>query len=427
MKVWASASAIGLSMAYFATACSSEPPSDNTLVTAGTPSAAGTPGGGTPNGGAQSQAGTPGGGTPGMAGTPGGGGTPGAGGNAGGSAGGATAGSGGSGTPGACPEGVLGHCKAGEVYPPYDGYTLALVEDFEVPIDLNADPIWTWSDGSPADGQTGFREEQIKFSAGKMHITAEAPDGCAPKTTNAACIPPRMSYAEAANPNAQASIGAMGVWSGEIRTKYNNFRYGRYEAKYTAPIANPGFEATDNMSGNYLSTMFIFRTPKNVRWNEIDIELEPWHHDEIAGNVVNATFPGTGPVGYPAGNASPHSIKGPAGYAITQEHVYAFTWTPTKVEWFVDGVSIRSFEGSANVPIPDKSAKIMMNLWIFSGTTFGDGVNNKFPFTASYDWFRFYKLNSETTYPCANPPSCLPAEDKTKSSQNNPKEVNYGM
>jgi hypothetical protein len=83
--------------------------------------------------------------------------------------------------------------------------------------------------------------------------------------------------------------------------------------------------------------------------------------------------------------------------------------------------------GSGADPIPTLSAKIMMNLWVFSGAAFGEGMNNKFPFHATYDYFRFYKLDSEMTYPCANPPTCLPADDKTVSAQNNPSEMNYGM
>jgi hypothetical protein len=439
MKVWASASAIGLSMAYFATACSSTPPDDNTYnptagtSTGGTPGASGTAptsGSGNPTGGTPGTGGTPAGtsGTPATGGTPGGGGDAPTAGTTG------MAGSGGTGPAGAetevaCPANVLGHCSMGSTYMPYDGYTLALVEDFPVAIDLDKDPIFTWSDGSPADGQTGFRKEQLTFKDGKMLITAEAPAGCAAKTTNAGCVPGRTSFGEAQAPATKANVGAMGVWSGELRSKYNNYRYGRYEAKYTAPVANPGQEATDNMSGNYLSTMFIFRTPKNVQWNEIDVELEPWKHNMVAGNVVNATYPGNMPVSYPSGNAADFAVAGPTGqYAITQEHVYAFNWTPTLIEWFVDGVSVHKYMGEKpSDPIPTMSAKIMMNLWVFSGTTFGDGVNNKFPFHATYDYFRFYKLNTEAKYPCATPPACLDAADKTASSQNNPMEMNYGM
>ncbi len=441
MKVWASVTATAsvLGMAYLA-ACSSSPTDGNTYVppagTAGTGGAAtaGAPATGTAGMVVTGTAGT----DPGTAGAPTTGGAPGTAGA--GTAGSGTAGSGtaGAGTAGgtggeteiACPmmNGKLvdGHCSSGVTYPTYTGYTLSLVEDFPAALDLDKDPIMTWSDGSPQDGQTGFRKENILFSNGHMQIKAEST--CPAKTTNSNCYPARMSYGEAFSPDPTKAVGTMGVWSGELRTKYNNYRYGRYEVKYKAPIANPGQEATDNMSGDYLSTMFIFRTPKNLAWNEIDVELEPFTHNHIAGNVVNAM----GATGYPAGNADGWNTAGPANYAITQEHVYAFTWTPQAITWYVDGTVISSpplapFAGTGADPIPTLSAKIMMNLWVFSGTAFGDGVNNKFPFQSEYDYFHFYKLDTETTYPCSPVPTCLPAADKTKSSQNNPTEANYGM
>jgi hypothetical protein len=70
-----------------------------------------------------------------------------------------------------------------------------------------------------------------------------------------------------------------------------------------------------------------------------------------------------------------------------------------------------------------------MSLWVFGGSgAFGDPSKNTYPMVAKYDWFRFYELDSELepTYPCDATPGCLPAEDKTVSSQNNPKEVSYG-
>lgn len=430
MKVWASASAIGLSLAYFAAGCSSEPPSDGTYVppAGGSSSTAGSGTGGSGTSGSGTTGGSTSGGDSSMAGTgttagTGTGGSAGAGGS--GTAGG-SGGTGGSAPAADCPAGVSGHCKAGD-YPKYEGYTLNLVEEFDAPLDLNTDPIWTWSDGSPQDGQTRFREEAITFKDGNMEITADVKAGCAPKTTNAACLEPYPSHGEAFDPNPTKQIVPMGVWSGELRTKYNNYRYGRYEVKLAAPTANPAMPNTTDKaggaSGNFLSTMFIFRTPKNLDWNEIDIELEPWGTTSVFGNVVNAK----GATGYPGGNAAPWDVAGPgAGFKIYDSHVYAFTWTPNKIEWFVDGTSVKTFAGTQAVPIPNLAAKIMMNLWIFSGPTFGDAANNKYPFTAKYDWFRFYKLDTETTYPCTGTPGCLPAADKTKSSQNNPKEANYG-
>jgi beta-glucanase (GH16 family) len=172
-----------------------------------------------------------------------------------------------------------------------------------------------------------------------------------------------------------------------------------------------------------MATMFVFRSPRNVHWNEIDLELTPNLHQEVRGNVVNAA----GELGYPGGNAGPFSTPGPAGYDITQEHVYAFEWTPTRIEWFLDGASIAVFSGNDQVPIPNLSAKIMMNLWVFAGTAFGPPSRNQYPIEASYDYFHFYKWTGDTSYPCAPTPGCLAPDDKTRSAQNNPLEMNYGQ
>jgi beta-glucanase (GH16 family) len=428
-------------------ACSSAPPPVVTGAagtgsgSGGSTGSAGSTGSGGSTGGAAGQAtvGTPGtggdmtAGAGGTTGTAGSGGTTGAAGaGTGGVAAGGSIGTGGvaaggsTGTGGAttCPTGVLGHCNADTAAAPtHAGYTLALAEEFDNPIDLNADPIWTWSDGSPADGQTRFRPSQITFTGGKMVITATAPTGCAASTNNAGCIPGGdTSYAEP-NKNAQTgTIGNMGVWSGEMRTKYNNYRYGYYEAKYHAPQANPAAKDNINMNGDFLSTMFVFRSPKWQQWNEIDIELEPNIVTELAGNVVNAM----GATGYPAGNAAAFAVTQglPTGYHNYDEHIYAFEWTPTLITWYVDGVVSHTYAGAANDPIPPMSAKIMMNLWVFSGTAFGAGVNNKFPFSSEYEYFRFYKSNSETTYPCSPTPMCLPFTD-LDFAQNNAMETNY--
>ena len=316
-----------------------------------------------------------------------------------------------------CPAGVLGHCAGDATYPTYAGYTLALVEDFPVPLDLDADPIFTWSDGRPAEGQSAFRKENFAFADGKLILRTTS--AC---TNNVNCYPAgRQSYAEALSPNTTATLPGNGNWSAELRSKYNNYRYGRYEVKLKAPIANPGFENDTAMSGSYFATMFIFRSPRNVQWNEIDITAEAYQPTKISTNVLNAAMAN----GYPGGAEA--EVNGPANFVIHQEHVYAFTWTPTLIEWFVDGKSIRTYDGSGTTKIPTLSAKIMLNLWVFaSSQPFGNPANNKYAFQSEYDYFRFYKLDTETKYPCANPPACLDPADKTTSAQNNPSEVNYG-
>ena len=340
----------------------------------------------------------------------------------GGTAGGGTAGSGGtSGATGevTCPATVVGHCEAGVAYPTYTGYTLALVEDFPVALDLDNDPIFTWSDGIPQDGQTAFRKASLTFNGGRMLITAS--NDC---TGTAKCIAPHSSYADAISGMPDpVSEGAAAVWSGELRSKYDNYRYGRYEMKAKGPVPNPGQESTDSFAGNALFSLFVFRTPRNLIWNEIDFELEPYQHSKVSGNTINAT----NAVSYPAANASAWSVAGPGAYKVSDEHVYAFSWTPTAINWYVDGTLVKTYSGSGP-PIPTASAKIMMNMWVFgSSAAFGDPANNHYPFSASVDYFHFYSWDTDGTYPCKPAPACLPMADKLAVSQNNSTEVNYGL
>jgi hypothetical protein len=373
---------------------------------------------GTAGSGQQGTAGSPG--TAGDSGTAGGAGgstggssgTAGAGGMAGGgTAGAGTAGSGTAGSPGTggattCPMGVLGHCNAdtGDVLK-YPGFHLALAEEFDQAIDLDKDPVWTWSDGGPPEGQTRFNKSQINFTGGQMIITAIAQN-----------VPPSISYAEPDQNKSTGTASGRSVLSGEFRTKYNNYRYGRYEAKYAAPVENGGTGA----DGNFLSTMFTFRTPKWKEWRELDLELEANIKTKVAWNMVNAN----GQTGYPAGNADASNAAPGGTFNVQMAHTYLIEWLPTKVTWYVDGTMIYSVGNTmANDPIPTLSAKIMMNLWVFgSAGAFGDPTKNKYPFHSTYDYFRFYKWDQETTYPMADPHTQLPMTD-TIYSQNNPGET----
>jgi hypothetical protein len=303
-----------------------------------------------------------------------------------------------------CPTGVKGHCNADTpAVTVYTGFHLALAEEFDQPIDLDNDPIWTWSDGGPPEGQARFQEGQISFTGGQMIITAVG------KT-----VPSSTSYAE---PDLNKNTGTPGVRtvaSGEFRTKYNNYRYGRYEAKYQAPVENAGGAA-----GNYLSTMFTFRTPKWREWRELDNELEANIKTHVAYNLVNAD----GAQGYPGGDSG--DLMGPgANFNITSMHTYMVEWLPTKVTWYVDGQVLRSSKAGDNIPV--KSAKIMMNLWVFaSNAAFGDPSKNVYPFHATYESFHFYKWDQETMYPVDDPKTQLTMDD-TEYSQNNANESANG-
>jgi hypothetical protein len=89
--------------------------------------------------------------------------------------------------------------------------------------------------------------------------------------------------------------------------------------------------------GNYLATMFTFRTPKWSEWNEIDIELEANIKGRVAYNMVNAL----NALGYPGGDAGSMVPPGTTSFTIQQFHVYSFEWGSAKVTWYVDGVKLR--------------------------------------------------------------------------------------
>jgi endo-1,3-1,4-beta-glycanase ExoK len=372
--------------------------------------------GGSPatGGSGNASGGAPGGGGSGGAPSSGGGsGSSNTGGSGGGAGGGSDAAPGAGGAPPAAdsggapadplPAGVQGHPNAATSYPKYPGFTLALVEEFDGALDLDQDPVWTWSDGGLTEGKVRFVKEAITFKDGKMLITARTPG-----------VKGSNSFAEPVTDGDSGFVANKEVASGEMRTKFNNYRYGMYEARFRPPQSN----------GNFVSTLFAFRTPKFEDWREIDIELtadrplKPFTN-LIYANNVGAWNPSIAQSGenFPEG---PGTKPVPAGFNHqTDFHTYAFEWLPEKVTWFVDGTPIR-VKAQGGLPVPEKSAKIVMNLWIFAiaGGFGGDPTRNAYPLTAEYDWFRFYKWDNDKNYPCMGPPNCLPAEDRNKSKNN---------
>jgi hypothetical protein len=400
----------------FALAACSSPPTEDNRGPVNSTTGSGTSGGtGSGTGGSDNTGGTGTGGATGTGGdaTGAGGDTTGGTGGAGGMTGG-TGGAGGGGggaqatTCGTCPANVQGHCDTGANYPTYPGYTLAMAEDFCTPLDLDKDPIWTWSDGAPADGDTWFQKTQIGFADGKMNLTAVKMPLPAGYT----------SFSESGFNSMTGKPTGRNFVSGELRTKYNNYRYGRYEARFKAPAATGGF----------LSTMFAFRTPKWQTWNEVDLELEPMDGTtnitkQVAGNVVYFKNTGQGVPGYPGGAAFDAMPTGVMNYVINETHTYAFEWTAQKITWYLDGNKIHEYASGGKPQIPDLSSKIMMNLWVFAGTHFGDPSGNTYPLKSEYEWFHFYKADGET-YPCSPTPTCLQAAD-TAFAKNNMNETTY--
>eukprot|EP00930_Biecheleria_cincta_P051628 TRINITY_DN3683_c0_g1_i1.p1 TRINITY_DN3683_c0_g1~~TRINITY_DN3683_c0_g1_i1.p1 ORF type:complete len:253 (-),score=27.01 TRINITY_DN3683_c0_g1_i1:621-1379(-) len=132
-------------------------------------------------------------------------------------------------------------------YPRYPGFTLWLVEDFDRPIDLDNDPIWTWSDGGLKEGQVRFTKEQIHFSGGKMQIRVQKNTGWQEP----------CSHAQA------EEVPRKPLVSGELRTRYNMFRYGRYEVRMRAPQVQ---FLKPQVDGNFVASMFVFRAASFHHW-----------------------------------------------------------------------------------------------------------------------------------------------------------------
>jgi beta-glucanase (GH16 family) len=249
-------------------------------------------------------------------------------------------------------------------------------------------------------------ENNISFENGRMVLTIKDEPQ-----------PGAYSFSAADN------VAAKPLSSGELRTIYNNFRYGRYEVRMKAPVAS-----------NFIHTMFTYRAPAYLLWREIDIEIQAAPTNTFISNIIVAP-PGTrvwsgniedATTKYPYPAATGGNMALPALNTTTDFHTYAFEWLPDSVKWYVDGTLIRTKVngvGKNALQVPKESTKIIMNLWVFTSKNLGGGdpALNTYPIKAEYDWFRFYKWNNDTTYPCLNTPSCLPADD-LKLAKNNPKD-----
>jgi beta-glucanase (GH16 family) len=296
-----------------------------------------------------------------------------------------------------CP-GLVGHPNADCQYPTYPGFTLRLVEEFDEPIDLSTDPHWTYSDGHSDGGYVRFAKSAITFEGGHAVITATKP----PTT-----VPTSASYADGTDQPGQWPIQAPAgtVLSGELRTRFNNWRYGRFEAR---------FKAAKNIS--VISAFFAFRSPKWQDWREIDIEVTPANPDKNCGmNLVyanNCYNYGCTESAYT--NAALPSLAD-GGTIYDDFHTYSLVNEETGTSWYVDGEPIRTKPTSL-----EKSMKIMLNLWVFNACPWGGcaASPNTYPMSMLIDWVRLYQKDTDTTYPCSPLPDCQPAEDRDWQKNN---------
>jgi len=164
---------------------------------------------------------------------------------------------------------VFGHPNQTKVYPTYTDFTLKLVEEFTDPLNLDLDEVWTWSDGGLSEGRVRFVKEAIQFKDGKMIIMANET---------------KYSASNCSQANEGEWTPTKQLASGELRTRRNMFRYGRYEVSMKAPAPQAG---NTSVNGNYIATMFVYKDAKVKHWREIDIEVVGNMPGSVVTNILN--------------------------------------------------------------------------------------------------------------------------------------------
>jgi beta-glucanase (GH16 family) len=290
-------------------------------------------------------------------------------------------------------QGILGHpTQPCDKIPTYPGVKLRLVEDFDAPLDLDTDEIWTYSDGFSDQSQARFIKSAITFASGSAQITMNKPAGGAPAGP---------TYAECTAAAFPAPFNtAAPHTSGELRSKYNNFKYGYYEFRIKPPV---------NTTGNFIAAAFTFRTPKWQNWRELDIELQAANKSKV---VPTNVIVGENQAAWSA--AISDAIDAMASFDTQADfHTYGFDWEPNVVNFYIDRATnptpVRVYAMGSKLPIPNKSAKIMMNFWLFTSSALGGGdpANNQYPMTMQVDYVHFYQSDQEPFYPCTPTPACL--------------------
>lgn len=282
------------------------------------------------------------------------------------------------------PEAYIGY--TGE----YQGFTLEVDERF----DTFDNDLWAKGDGAVGtEGDCRFQSEGVVVEDGSMKLIIDRKP-----------IPAGFSD----DHNAQKR--AYEYFCGEVRTK-KMYRYGRVEARFKTP-------APAQASG-FISSLFTYDY-RDLQWREIDIEVEgiARRAETMQSNLIygNGATNWNETRNWGAWEDATHSTNKP----LNEWTVYAFEWTPDYIAWFVDGLEVRrltnevlranspatlqqdnavlqAFTQGTTAEIPTNDTLIMMNFWIPTpgvGVNFGgDPVNNQYPLTSEYDWYRYYSYD----------------------------------
>ncbi|MBD1388072.1 family 16 glycosylhydrolase [Neiella sp. HB171785] len=258
----------------------------------------------------------------------------------------------------------------------YDHFTLVLDERFD---SFDA-KVWERGDGAVGhEADCRFQPQGVEIRDGVMALTVR-----------------KESVAAGFSEDHQLQKRAYEFSCGEMRT-VEKFKYGRIEARFKTP--------TTATSG-FISSLFTYDRDDGM-WREIDIELEGGRPGSMQSNLIfadGASDPDFAWIDTRAWGA--WEKLHPMTKATSEWTVYAIEWTPDYIAWFMDGVEVRRLTNADldNQPyqapqvnktwVPETDTKIMMNFWIPTrqvGVHFGgDPIDNAYPMTAEYDWFRYY-------------------------------------
>lgn len=123
------------------------------------------------------------------------------------------------------------------------------------------------------------------------------------------------------------------------------YGYGKYSARFkSAPGTGvvTGFFVYDESQGS-------------GHQDEIDVEILDSPYDGVDAPQLQVNY-------FKDGDGNHEEMIALGFDPSAAYHLYAFEWTETSINWYVDGVLVHTVSGTAST-LPTRVGKIMMNLW----------------------------------------------------------------
>jgi endo-1,3-1,4-beta-glycanase ExoK len=292
---------------------------------------------------------------------------------------------------GGCVQGPLaqGPLKQGTASAPtaYAGYT-GIYPGFSLVLDERFDSfnnnIWKKGDGAVGgEAICRFQPQGVQVTQGYLHLIIN-----------------KEPIVAGWSDDHQQDKGPYQFSCGEIRSRENKkMKYGRIETRMKAPKRE--------VASGYISSLFTYTNEGDPReWEEIDVELEGGRPDKFQANLIYGKDVWAWWATRKWGAWEDKIDIAPAD----EWRVYAIEWTPTMINWFVDGVLIKTLDEAIlackpaciapqihATPIPNNLTQLMMNFWIpndeIEAVFGGPKKDNIYPMKTQYDWFRLYQLD----------------------------------